>query len=155
MGTEAVQRVKVSSLPTLAEMQAKRRATPKGVPHQIAKQREKKADVVKDDAFRLAIWNRDKGRSRATGKPLKKSGISWDEIGEVDHAIPRSIAPDRIWDLGNALLLSKTENRLRKVSCIRAPEHKYFDYSGPDNRKKPQTFVWRDDDGKITKTRIG
>lgn len=133
-----------------------RRAPAKGIPHQIVKKEEKKAKTLKDEAFRAEIWKLDHGCSRATGKKLVKSGTTdWDQLGEVDHSIPRSLAPDRIWDTSNALLLSKAENRLRKVACPEAPEHRMFNYSGPDNRRKPQKFVWRDRTGAIVKTRIG
>lgn len=144
------------NLPTLDEINARPHAPAKGLPHQLVKQAEKKAAVKKDDAFRAEIWKLDGGRSRATGRTLVKSGTTdWEKLGEVDHSIPRSLAPDRLWDVTNALLLSKAENRLRKVCCLHAPEHRYFDYSGPDDRRQPQTFVWRDDDGTVTKTRRG
>lgn len=143
------------NLPTLGDLQRTRRAQPKPVPHQVTKEKTAKAKQVTDKKFRDRIWALDGGKSRATGKSLSKSGMTWHEIGEVDHGIPRSLAPDRIYDVSNALLLSKWENRMRKVPCVRAPEFKYFDYTGPDDRRQPQTFVWRDDDGKIVKTRIG
>ncbi len=145
-------------LPTVAEMDAERRwkPIPKGLPHQLVKKDEKKEKKLKDDDFRKEIWKLDRGCSRATGKKLTKSGTTdWDLLGEVDHSIPRSLAPDRIWDTSNALLLSKAENRLRKVACPEAPEHRMFDYSGPDNRRLPQRFVWREKTGKVTKERMG
>jgi hypothetical protein len=133
-----------------------RQACPKaGLPTPIAKKEKQKTKDQQAKAFRDEVWKLDKGRSRATGKPLVKSGTDWDRLGEVDHSIPRSLAPDRIYDVSNGLLLSKTENRLRKVVCLHAPEFKMFDYTGPDNRREKQTFVWRDKDGTVTKTRIG
>jgi hypothetical protein len=141
---------------TLAEQRAIPCAPPKSIPTPARKDEERHAKKLTDDAFRKLIWKLDGGKSRATGKPLAHSGTtSWHELGEVDHSIPRSLAPDRIYDPSNALLLSKWENRMRKIPCIRAPEFKYFDYSGPDDRRRPQTFVWRDDDGTVVKTRIG
>lgn len=143
------------------EVEAARKKTryagqPKPMPAVIAREDKKKAKKLTDEDFRAAIWKLDAGKSRATGKPLVRSGtIDPHELGEVDHAIQRSLAPERIYDTSNALLLSKWENRARKVVCPRAPEFKVFDYSGPDNRRLPQTFLWRDADGKITKTRIG
>lgn len=146
----------LDDLPTLADVQRTPRATGKGLPHMLEKKAAKQAKQDKDDAFRDEIWTLDHGRSRATGKLLKRSGTTdWSELGEVDHSIPRSLAPDRIYDVSNGLLLSKEENRLRKVPCPRAPEFRMFDYSGPDDRRQPQTFVWRDADGHITKTRVG
>lgn len=146
----------IAGLPTLGELHQQRRAPQKGVPRQLVKQAEKKAKKVNDEQFRNAIWKRDKGRSRATGKPLVKSGTTdWAKLGEVDHGIPRSLAPERIYDLSNGLLLSKEENRLRKVACPEAPEFRMFDYTGPENRALDQKFTWRDKTGKITKTRVG
>ncbi len=146
----------IRSLPTLAEMNAERRAPQKGLPPPLVKKEKAKAKKLSDEQFRAAIWKLDKGRSRATGKPLVKSGTTdWAKLGEVDHSIPRSLAPERIYDTSNALLLSKEENRLRKVACPEAPEFQMFNYSGPDNRREDQTFVWRDKTGRITKTRIG
>jgi len=143
-------------LPTLAELQQRRRAQPKGRPHMLEKKAAKQSKEELAKAFRDAVWKRDRYRSRATGKPLKRSGTTdWSELGEVDHSIPRSLAPERIYDVGNGLLLSKEENRLRKVVCPRAPEHRLFDYTGPDDRSQPQTFTWRNEDGKVTKQRVG
>jgi hypothetical protein len=125
-------------------------APPKPVPHVIAKKETKKAKKLKDEAFRALIWKLDGNKSRATGKTLVHGGTTdWDQLGEVDHVINRSVAPDRVFDPENALLLSKTENRLKKTACIRAPEHHYFEIEGPDNRRLPQVFIWRDDDGKV------
>jgi len=115
----------------------------------------KKSKKELADAFRSAVWERDKFRSRATGRPVFKSGDDWSKIGEVDHAIPRSLAPDRLYDVANGILLSREENRLRKVACIQMPEYQRFSYTGPDDRGEPQTFTWRDDTGRITKERIG
>jgi hypothetical protein len=145
-----------ADLPTLAELNAKPRAEQKGLPAVLERKARKAEKANKDEAFRLAVWDRDKGRSRATGKPLVKSGTTdWAQLGEVDHAYLRSTAPERIYDVSNGILLSKEENRLRKVPCPRAPEFKLFDYTGPDDRGKPQTFIWRDGDGNITKRRKG
>lgn len=146
-----------SNLPTLAEIQATRRAPQKaGLPTPLAKKAKAKSREEKAEAFRRAVWERDKGRSRATGKPLVKSGtMDWARLGEVDHAYPRSTSPDRIYDVSNGILLSKEENRLRKVACLHAPEFRMFSYDGPDDRGKEQRFIWRNEDGKIIKERRG
>lgn len=86
---------------------------------------------------------------------LRTGSTDWQQLGEVDHSYLRSLAPELIYAPSNGILLTKWLNRLRKVSCPKAPEFKRFDYSGPDNRALPQTFVWRNDDGTITKTVIG
>lgn len=141
-------------LPTLADRQAA--PQPKPMPHPIVKKAAKVEKAAKDDAFRKAIWKRDKGRSRATGKKLEHSGTTdWDLLGEVDHVIDRSLAPERIYDLSNGILLSKAENRLKKTPCPRAPEFRMFQIEGPDDRSLPQIFRWRDADGKVKKETVG
>jgi hypothetical protein len=141
-------------LPTLADRQAA--PQPKGLPRMLAKEERQADRDAKADAFRKAIWKRDKGRSRATGQKLVKSGTTdWHELGEVDHVIDRSLAPERLYDLGNGILLSKRENRLKKTPCPRAPEFRMFEVEGPDNRGLPQIFRWRDKDGKVTKETVG
>ena len=146
----------IQDLPTLAEMRAKPCAPAKGLPRQLAKKEAKKAKEDRGKAFRDEVWARDGGQCRATGKQLLRWGTTdWDLLGEVDHAYQRSTHPERIFDTSNGLLLTKALNRLRKVACPHAPEHKMFDYSGPENRALPQTFVWRDKTGKVIKRRKG
>lgn len=144
---------------TLAEIEADRKGKPipkAGLPTPIAKEERRKAKDKTDKQFRNEVWARDQGKCRATGKKLVRSrSMDWKELGEVDHSIPRSLAPERIYDTSNGLLLQKLLNRLRKVVCKNAPEFKRFDYEGPDNRALPQRFIWRDDNGNITKERVG
>ena len=133
-----------------------RLAQPKtGLPTPLAKKARQKEKADKDEAFRKEIWRLDKGKSRATGRKLAHSGLDWDVVGEVDHVINRSTAPDRVYDVSNGILLSKTENRLKKVRCLRAPEHFMFEVHGPEDRRKPQRFVWRDKFGKVEKETVG
>jgi hypothetical protein len=149
-------RVSFASLGYLSDVQQTRRAPQKGRPAMLEREDKRKAKTANGDTFRAAVWKRDQGKCRATGVQLVKSGTTdAKKLGEVDHSIPRSLAPERVYDVGNGLLLQKFLNRLRKVVCRNAPEHKYFDYTGPDDRSLPQTFTWRDDDGTVTKTRIG
>lgn len=128
----------------------------KPLPRVVTKPIKDKAKADKGKAFRDAVWDRDEGKSRATGKPLLRSGtVNPDELGEVDHVIDRSLAPDRIYDVGNGILLSKRENRLKKTPCPRAPEHRMFEVDGPDDRSQLQTFRWRNLDGKVIKETVG
>lgn len=62
------------NLPTLAEVNAQRRAPAKGLPPMLAKKERQKSKEEQGEAFRAAVWKRDKGCSRATGKKLVKSG---------------------------------------------------------------------------------
>lgn len=147
----------LDNLPTLNERTFKPGDLLKaGLPAPLAKKAKQKAKDDKDEAFRKAIWKLDGSKSRATGKLLVKSGtLSWDELGEVDHVINRSTAPDRIYDVSNGILLSKTENRLKKVRCPKAVEFFMFSVEGPDDRRKPQKFTWRDDHSKVIKETRG
>ena len=146
----------LDNLPTLNERTYKPGDLLKaGLPAPLAKKAKQKAKGDKDEAFRNAIWRLDRGRSRATGRKLQHSGLDWDGIGEVDHVINRSTAPDRVYDLSNGILLSKTENRLKKVRCLHAVEFFMFSIEGPDDRRKPQRFIWRDADGKVIKETRG
>ncbi|HEX8030318.1 MAG TPA: hypothetical protein VF491_17710 [Vicinamibacterales bacterium] len=145
------------NLPTMDEVNAKPHATPKHqmTPDVLAKEERRKSKKQNAETFRAAVWARDHGRCRATGVTLSKAGTDPHSVGEVDHSIPRSLAPERIYDVTNGVLLSRFLNRLRKVACAEAPEHRMFDYSGPDDRSQPQKFTWRDRTGKVVKEHIG
>lgn len=128
-------------------------------PDVVTKRTRRDAKKANAKTFRDAVWARDKSRCRATGVQLSRSGTDPNAVGEVDHSIPRSLAPELIYDVSNGVLISRYLNRLRKAACAEAPEHRLFDYSpvdpGETDRGKPQRFVWRDRTGKITKERVG
>lgn len=147
----------LDNLKTLASKQQERYAPAKaGKPVVLARKERKQSREEKHEAFRAAVWARDKGKSRATGRKLVKSGTTdWAQLGEVDHVYERSTHPDLIFDVRNGILLSREENRLKKARCTKAPEHHYFEVVGPDDRSLPQTFRWRDDNGNVIKERIG
>lgn len=150
--------VKFSNLSTLADAQRKPRATPRHeiAPSIITKDEKKKERGEKDEAFRAAVWKRDKARCRATLIPMLRSGMDDETVGEIDHAYPRSTAPERIFDVKNGILISRKLNRFRKVACVQKPEFRVFSYTGPDDRGKPQTFVLRDyKTARVVWTRIG
>lgn len=107
------------------------------------------------EQFRADVWTRDKKRSRASAKPLSRSGTDPHKVGEVHHVIPRSLAPERVYDVANGLLLSRFEHALAETACPNDPAHHYLDIEGPDDRSLPQTFLWRDKDGKVIKERKG
>lgn len=132
------------------------RATPK---HQIekaviTKDATRKAKKRKGEDFRADVWARDKSRSRASKKPVGRSGTDPHKVGEVHHVIPRSLAPERIFDVANGLLLTRFEHALAETACPNDPAHRYLDIEGPDDRGELQTFIWRDRDGKEMKRRI-
>lgn len=141
-------------LPTLAEVAAQPRNLQKGLPRAITKPEKKKSKELLAQAFRAAVWERDRKRSRASKKPLARSGADYDRVGEVHHVIPRSLAPERVYDVANGLLLSKTEHAMAETTCPNDPAHRLLDIQGPDDRGKPQTFIWRDVHGHETKRRV-
>lgn len=141
-------------LPVL-NLQRKPDARKKGLPPVLEKEERKRSKEKLHEEFRLAVWKRDKGICRATGVPLQKSGMDDNRIGEVDHVINRSTAPERIYDVTNGILIAKRLNRLKKTACPEAPEHHMFEIVGPDDRSQPQKYLWRDVTGKVTKTRLG
>lgn len=148
------------NLPSKADIDAElgeRRATPKYkmTPAPLVKEAKKKAKVASEVEFRKDVWERDKRRSRASRKPLGRSGTDYHKVGEVHHVIPRSLAPERVYDVANGILLSKHEHALAEAICPNDPEHRLLDIVGPDDRGQDQTFIWRDEQGKELRRRIG
>lgn len=141
---------------TLEDRRKERYAVSKDriVPNVIAKEEKRQSKEAKGKAFRNAVWARDKSICRATRKKLERSGTNPHLVGEVDHVIDRSLAPERIYDVSNGILISKYLNRLKKVACVLAPEFRMFEITGPDDRGQPQKFTWREKDGTIKKERI-
>lgn len=136
----------LSKLSTLQDEQRKPRATPK---HKvtasiIAKDEKKKTREKKGGDFRESVWARDKSICRATGVPLLRAGMDDDRVGEVDHSYPRSTSPELIYVVKHGILISRRLNRLRKAACVQQPQFRVFDYTGPSDRKKKQTFTLRD-----------
>jgi hypothetical protein len=143
-------------IPWAGDVNAKPHAPSKGLPPVLAKKERQQAKKDKDEAFRDAIWKLDAGCSRATKTPLVRGGtMDWNRLGEVDHVINRSTAPELIYDASNGILLSKTENRLKKTPCPGAPEFYMFSVAGPNNRRLEQTFTWRDKNGKVVRRTKG
>lgn len=142
--------------PSFAEVTAQRRAPAKGMPHQLVKKEKKVLKAALEKAFREGVWARDRGRSRASGKPLAKSGVDYDRVGEIHHMLKRSTDPDRIYDVSNGILLSATEHKLAETACPNDPAHCLLDIDGPEDRALPQVFTFRDVNGQPTrKPRIG
>jgi hypothetical protein len=135
--------------------QRKRQACPKPMPTVVRKQERIKAKAANEADFRKSVWVRDQGKSRASGKPLGKSGSNWEKVGEVHHVLARSTNPDKIYDVSNGLLLSKQEHALAETMCPGEPSKSLLNIEGPTDRGKPQTFVWLDVNGKELKRRIG
>jgi hypothetical protein len=146
-----------SDLPTLADMAASRRgqAQPKGIPTPLVKAEKKKTKAQQEKDFRRAVWTRDKGRSRASGKPLAKSGSDYTKVGEVHHLLKRSTHPEDRLNPSNGILLSKDEHVRAETVCPNDPAHCLLDIVGPTDRSQPQVFIWRDIHGTEVRRRIG
>ena len=142
----------IDRLPTLADRP--RMACPKPSPRVLAKPLEKKSKEAKHKAFRRAVWIRDHGKSRASGKPLAHSGVDYSAVGEVHHVLARSTHPDKVFEVAIGILLSKSEHQLAETRCPHAA-HMLLEIVGPPDMGLPQRFVWRDVMGKILKERIG
>jgi hypothetical protein len=61
---------------------------------------------VKETAFRQAIWRRDGGIDRATGKLLDRVSESWDTLGQVCHLKSRGAYPELKYEISNAFLMN-------------------------------------------------
>ncbi len=145
----------ISDLDTLGNAQRKPRARQKGLPAVLAKEAKREAKEAVEDAFRRAIWIRDKGQSRASGVFLSRSAMDWKKRGEVHHVLKRSTNPDGKYDVARGILLSKTEHTLAETRCPQAPEFMLLTIRGPEDLGQLQTFTWRDVDGKVIKERVG
>lgn len=66
------------------------------------------AKRVKDEqarVFRQAVWSRDLGRCRVCGRVVKRT-LGLDPLrGEVHHIQPRSVAPERQYEVENGILV--------------------------------------------------
>lgn len=149
--------VNLDGLKTVAQVDAERIGKPlaKPLPHVVTKEAKRVAKKANEVTFRKGVWERDKSRSRASKKPLSRSGSDFHKVGEVHHVVPRSLAPERVYDVTNGLLLSKHEHALAEAICPNDPAHRLLDIAGPDDRGQLQTFIFRDTDGKELRRRIG
>lgn len=144
------------NLPTLAARGRERYATPKHqiTPAPLVKEAKKAAKKASEVEFRKGVWLRDEGRSRASRKPLARSGTDFHKVGQVHHVVPRSLAPERVYDITNGILLSAHEHALAEAICPNDPAHRLLDIEGPDDRGEKQTFIWRDVNGVELKRKV-
>jgi hypothetical protein len=128
----------LDGLPTLGEVQATRRATPKPAPRVLRRQTRKDDVAAKEQAFRDAVWTRDQRRSRASGTPLVRAHADPDKRGEVHHLRKRGSYPAGKYDVANGCLLSATEHALAEAWPPR------LEIRGT-NANEPLTFVRYDE----------
>ena len=143
----------LSDLPTLAEMAGERRAPAKGLPPVLERKARKKLQSKIEEEFREGVRKRDHMRSRASGKPLKRSSPDADVLADVHHVLKRSTNPDGEWEIARGILLSRTEHVMAETRCPNAPDHFLLEITGDDDLGKPQTFVWRDVQGTVIRTK--
>ena len=72
-------------LPTLAEVNAKPRAMPKGKTRLEQRIEAQPLTLVTEKAFRAAVWKRDESKCRCCGRKVVKSMSRVPERGEVHH----------------------------------------------------------------------
>lgn len=145
----------IRGLQTMAEVNAAPHAPKKGLPYKLQQEDKKAKKVEAEDACREAVWLRDGGKSRASGRKMSRTAKGWDQRGEVHHVDKRSTHPETKLDPSVQLLLSKKEHTLAEAACPNMPKFYMLDIEGPANRALPQTFIWRDVDGNEKKRTLG
>ena len=135
------------NLPTLAEVNAERRATPKGAePSRLQVKEAKRKDESKDEArWRAEVWKRDGGKCRWCGREVVKSLELRADRGECHHVSGRVVKAIR-WDRRNGLLACATchERLTGKVAEKHVIESKHtFSVDGIQyiNADKPVRFT--------------
>lgn len=96
----------IADLPTLQEMQATRRALPKGAePSRLQVKTAKAKDESKEEKrWRAEVWTRDDGHCRWCKRKVVKTLALVPNRGECHHIAGRVVRAIR-WDVRNALLL--------------------------------------------------
>lgn len=135
-------------LPSLDDERRIARAVPKGLPHVLAREQKKQAKADQEEAFKAAVWDRDKGISRASDKPLKRAHLNPAKCGHVHHRRKRSTAPAEKYDPKNGVLLSALEHELAETRCPANTRHFLLDIYGPADSGQVLTFVKRDAEGR-------
>lgn len=95
----------LASLPTLAEVNAKPRACPKGPSRLDEKAKQQTANDTGIRNFRRAVWKRDEGKCRCCGVAVEKSLSLTPKQGQVHHIAKRSRWPELLTDPRNGILL--------------------------------------------------
>lgn len=99
--------------------------------------------------LREAVWARDQGKCRCSGRILSTRTDDWDYFGDVAHLKPRSTHPELKYSPENAFLLSR---RLHMAAHNQGPNR--LTILGDDARKT-LTFVMTDKDGRELWRRVG
>ena len=153
----------IAKLPTMAEVHAQRRATPKtGRVGAVAAPKTPKAKTpikkarpevaAAERRCRATVWKRDQARSRASLLPVVKGDPNELVRGEVAHLRSRSGTPAKKWDSSNCVLLTAEEHRLSDPRT--APGGKVQLLIKGTNARKALTFTRLAPDGTVLWKRI-
>jgi hypothetical protein len=118
-------------VPFMTDVQQTRRAVPKyALP---SRAEDKTAARKKDDTllrlWRAAVWLRDKGKDRHTGKKVLKTIALDVNRGECHHVEPRENEATR-YDRRNGVLLSYANHELVERNQLRIVGTKFFVLNG-------------------------
>ena len=127
-------------------------------PTNTASKTRKRRRTEREIAFREAVWRRDAGRDRATGRILYRQSEDWDSLGEVCHLLSRGAHPDLAYVVSNGILLSKANHWLSDARGghalrISDPETGERATDAGTDVPKPLTFTLLDRTGRILWTR--
>lgn len=124
--------------------------------------RQRKRDRDKQsEAFRDAIWERDGGKDRATGKPVWRSlEGSIHERGDVAHLKCRRVMPEWKTDVRRGLLLSAfshilSDHRGGNLLKMTDPETGEPATDAGEKTPKPIRFTLFDRQGNVKWSRVG
>lgn len=140
-------------VPTPQEVEALRRGKTlsKGKPQVVERAEKRNAKQSAEDAWRDAIWLRDGGVSRASGKPVYRAHTDNRKRGECAHLDARSTSPEKKYDERNGVLLTAEEHALSDART--APGGKALLEIKGKNANKALTFIRRDTKGRVLWTR--
>lgn len=99
------------NLSTMDEVNADKRATPKGAePSRLQVKEAKRADESKEESrWRKEVWKRDQGVCRWCGRKVVKAIELINERGECHHVSGRVVRAIR-WDRRNGILLCAADH---------------------------------------------
>lgn len=141
----------LDNLPTLdREVNRRRPVAPKGsaVLERRAKRAVKKSS---EERCKDAVWDRDGGKSRASGKPVLRAHVDMRKRGEVAHIAAKSTNPAKRYLRANNVLLTAEEHALSDART--APGGKALLTIKGRNANKALTFTMRDSRGRVVWTR--
>ncbi len=134
------------NLPTLAEVNAVRRAVPKGLePSRLQVKVAKAKDETKlEAAWKKAVWKRDGGACRWCKRKVRRCLDLVPDRGEVHHVSGRVVALIR-WDRRNGVLLcaschERITGKVAEKHVVASRSTFVVDHVSYLNADKPVTF---------------